>query len=151
VYTWVLVPELVRLAPRSYDPRLDLANELYGWQEAVRAVREEALAASTPGSARGDVSIVGPHWVVCAQVEAALRGEFAVGCDTPVRDDFDDWWPRARWKTADVIVWVTDARFGPVPSFPDYALERTRHVTIQRGGRAVRVFTITVLARRQLA
>jgi hypothetical protein len=151
VHGWVLAPELVRLAPRSYDPRLDLANELYGWPQAVRAVREEALASTTPGSARGDVSIVGPHWVVCAQVEAALGGEYAVGCDTPVRDDFDDWWPRARWKTADVIVWVTDARFGPEPSLPDYALERLRHVTIQRGGRAVRVFTIAVLARRQLA
>jgi hypothetical protein len=141
----------VRLAPRSYDARLDLANELYGWPQAVRAIREEALASSTPGSARGDVSIVGPHWVVCAQIEAALRGDFAVGCDTPVRDDFDDWWPRARWKTADVILWVTDARFGPAPSLPDYALQRLRHVTIQRGGRAVRVFTIAVLARRQLA
>jgi hypothetical protein len=151
VYAWVLAPDLVRLAPRSYDPRLDLANELYGWPQAVRAVREEALSSSTPGAARGEVSVVGPHWIVCAQIEAALRGEFAVGCDTPVRDDFDDWWPRARWKSADVIVWVTDARFGPPPSLPDYALQRLRHVTLERGGRAVRVFTIAVLARRQLA
>jgi hypothetical protein len=151
VHAWVLAPELVRLAPRSYDPRLDLANELYGWPQAMRAVREEAMASSTPGSAKGEVSIVGPHWVVCAQLEAALRGDFAVGCDTPVRDDFDDWWPRARWKTADVVVWVSDARFGPPPSLPDYALQRLRHVTIQRGGRVVRVFTIAVLARRQLA
>jgi hypothetical protein len=151
VHAWVLVPELVRLAPRSYDARLDLANELYGWEKAVRAVREEALASSTPGSATGDVSVVGPHWVVCAQIDAALRGDFAVGCDTPVRDDFDDWWPRDRWKSADVIVWVTDARFGPPPSLPDYALQRLRHVTIERGGRVARVFTIAVLARRQLA
>jgi hypothetical protein len=148
VHAWVLVPELVRLAPASYDARLDIANELYGWPQAVRAAREEALASWPPGSARGDVVVVGPHWVVCAQLESALRGEYPVGCDTPIRDDFDDWWPRERWRNADAIVWVTDARFGPPPSLPMYTLARVRHVTMQRGGRVARTFTIAVLTRR---
>jgi hypothetical protein len=148
VHVWVLAPSLVRFAPASYDPRLDLANELVGWPEAVRAVRQEALAAWTPGSERGDVAVVGPHWVICAQLDAALRGELPVGCDTPVRDDFDDWWPRARWREADVIVWVTDARFGPPPEMPTHALVRVQRVTIQRGGRVARVFTVAVLSRR---
>ncbi len=151
VYLWVLSPGLLRLAPRSYDARLDLANELYGWPQATRAVREEALASWAPGSAKGDVTVVGPHWVVCAQLEAALRGDFAVGCDTPVPDDFDRWWPRTRWRAADTIVWVTDTRFGPPPSLPTHVLQRVRHVTIERGGRTARVFTIAVLERRSLA
>ncbi len=151
VHAWVLVPALVRLAPHSYDARLDIANELYGWPQAVRAVRDEAIASSTPASARGDVAVVGPHWVVCAQLDSALRGEFPVGCDTPVGDDFDDWWPRARWRDADTIVWVTDTRFGPPPSLATYTLARVRHVIIQRGGRLARTFTIAVLTHRAQA
>jgi hypothetical protein len=148
VHAWVLVPSLVRLAPASYDARLDIANELHGWPEAMRAVRDEALASWTPGSERGDVVAVGPHWVVCAQLEAALRGDVPVGCDTPIRDDFDDWWPRDRWRRADTILWVSDARFAAAPELPDYATLRTRKVHVFRGGRNVRVFTITVLTRR---
>lgn len=148
VHAWVLVPSLLRLAPASYDARLDLANELRGWPQAASAVREEALAARTPGSERGAVVVVGPHWVVCAQLEAALRGDVPVGCDTPVPDDFDAWWPRARWRRADTLVWVSDRRFGPPPELRDYVPLRTRVIPIERAGRTVRVFTITMLARR---
>jgi hypothetical protein len=147
-HVWVLTPALLRFVPASYDSRLDIANELVGWPEIARAVRQEALAAWTPGSERGDVTVVGPHWVICAQLEAALRGDVPVGCDTPVRDDFDDWWPRVRWHDADAIIWVTDGRFGPPPSLPSHALLRAQRVTIERGGRAARVFTVAVLSRR---
>jgi hypothetical protein len=148
VHAWVLAPTLLRLVPEtSYDARLDIANELYGWPDVVQAVREEGLAAWTPGSQRGDVVVAAPHWVLCAQLEAALRGAFPVGCDTPVRDDFDDWWPRDRWRQADAIVWVTDTRFGAAPSQRLHTPVRTRVVRIERAGRAVRAFTITVLTR----
>jgi hypothetical protein len=151
VHAWVLVPSLLRLAPASYDARLDLANELRGWPEVVAAVRREARSERTPGSEGDDVVVVGPHWVVCAQLEAALRGELPVGCATRVRDDFDDWLPRARWQKADSIVWVTDLRFGAPPDLPDYAPIRTREVRVERAGRTVRVFTVAVLARRAQA
>jgi hypothetical protein len=150
-HVWVLTPALLRFAPSSYDARLDLANELVGWPDAVSAVLKESIAVWTPGSQRGSVAVVGPHWVVCAQLEAALRGELPVGCDTPVRDDFDDWWPRTRWRDADTIIWVTDDRFGPPPSLPSHALLRVQRVAIERGGRVARVFTIAVLSRRAQA
>ncbi|MDP9150622.1 MAG: hypothetical protein M3O36_11880, partial [Myxococcota bacterium] len=159
LHAWVLVPSLLRLAPRTYDARLDLANELYGWPDVVDAVREEARDAS-PRSARGsegaapadaDLAVVGPHWVICAQLEARLRGGIRVGCDTPLRDDFDTWWPRDRWRRADAILWVTDTRFAPTPYLPTHAVARTREVRIERGGRVVRVFTIAVLVRRAAA
>jgi hypothetical protein len=93
--------------------------------------------------------------VICAQLEAALRGEWPVGCATPVRDDFDDWWPRSRWRDADVILWVSDARFEPPSGEPSYAALlgthvalRTREIRVVRGGRTVRIFTITLLSRR---
>ena len=147
-YAWVLAPSLLRLAPASYRPQLDLANELYGWPEVVRVVREEArVTTATPGFERGDLAVVGPHWVICAQLDAALQGDLPVGCDTPIRDDFDDWWPRDLWRRANVVVWVTDTRFPVVPALPNLATLRTREVRIERAGRTVRTFTVAVLVR----
>jgi hypothetical protein len=152
VHAWVLVPGAIALAPASYDPRLDLSNELQGWPEAVAAVREEVARASLGGPGAGDseLAVVGPHWVICAQLEAALRDEVPVGCDTPVADDFDTWWPRIRWNYADLVVWVDDGRFGP-PVLPSHAPLRRREVRIERAGRPMRVFTITLLGRRAQA
>jgi hypothetical protein len=153
IHAWVLIPSAILLAPASYDPRLDLSNELVGWPEVVAAVREEALAVSVdeaPGDPGEDLAVIGPHWVVCAQLEAALRGDLHVGCDTPIADDFDVWWPRSRWEAADVIVWVSDGRFGP-PLLTRHRALRSREVRIERAGRTIRVFTITVLASRAQA
>jgi hypothetical protein len=148
VYAWVLVPSLGRLLPSEIEARDDIANELYGWPKVVSEVERQVASEWTPGSERGDVVVVGPHWVICGQLDAALRGETPVGCDTPIRDDFDGWWPRARWRNADTIVWVTDGRFGPPPDLPEYAMARTTHVRIVRDGRTVRLFTVATLARR---
>lgn len=147
VHAWVLVPMLARVVP-DYDARIDIANELYGWPEVVRAVRDEAARASGSASDSDDLAVVGPHWVICAQLEAALGGRLRVGCDTPITDDFDTWWPRKRWRAAQVLIWVTDARFGPPPSLRDYALVRERDVHVERAGREVRAFVIATLERR---
>ena len=146
VYAWVLMPQSLRLAPASYDPRLDLTNELYGWPSVFSAVRNEVAAQWTPGL--GDVAVVGPSWVVCAQLDAEMRGDVHVGCDSPIGDDFDRWWPRDRWRRADSIVWVTDERFGGLPDFPVHALFALRKIRVQRAGRTVRVFTVAVFVRR---
>jgi hypothetical protein len=150
-HLWVLVPGLLRFAPTSYDPRLDIANELFGWEKAIEAVRDEANREWVPGADRGDVVVVGPHWVVCAQLEAGLFQRWPVGCNTPIRDDFDDWFPRAEWRAAETIVWVSDTRFGPPPDFGLHAIVRERKVPVYRAGRMVREFTLTVLARRAVA
>jgi hypothetical protein len=150
-YAWVLVPGAVRLAPASYDPRLDLANELYGWPRVIEAVREEVTAETTPLTRFGDVAVVGPHWVICAQLEVGLERRAAgvpVGCETPTGDDYAAWWPRARWLAADSIVWVTDARFEASPDFGAFRVDRARHINVMRDGREARRFVILVLTRR---
>jgi hypothetical protein len=149
-HAWVLVPALVALAPTSYDSRADLANELYGWPEVARAVRQVAIEEWVPGTDSSDLVVVGPHWVVCAQLHAALARDLPVGCATPVADDFDTWLSRATWRRAETIVWVTDTRFGdPDPAAaPEHAPRRLHTIEIRRGGRIVRVFTIVVLQRR---
>ena len=147
VHVWALVPSAVRLAPPSYDARLDLTNELYGWPDVERAIRAELSAIAPSTSAADSVVIVAPHWVICAQIAARLRGYVPVGCDTPVKDDFDSWWPRSRWRDADTIIWVTDARFEGLPPLANRAIRRQVDVRIQRDKRTVRTFTISVLAR----
>jgi hypothetical protein len=146
VHAWVLVPQALRLVPRSYDARFDLANELYGWPEVLRAVRDEVAAQASPGLE--DVSVVGPHWVICAQLAADLQGDVHVGCDSPIRDDFDAWWPRSQWHKSESIVWVTDDRFGPPPELPLHAIFSLRKIRIKRADRVVRTFTIAVFLRR---
>ena len=46
---------------------------------------------------------------------------------------------------------VTDRRFGPAPELPSHVKLRSREVRVQRDGRVVRVFEVTVLARRAAA
>jgi hypothetical protein len=142
VHAWVLVPSLTALLPRSFDPRWDLASELYGWTDVARAV----TSAEIPSGA-GDAVVVGPHWVVCAQLHAALGPRVPIGCATPIRDDFDDWLPRATWERAGAIVFVTDTRFeiDTARMFPGRATVDERRVTILRGGRPARIFTVRVL------
>ncbi len=150
VYAWVLVPQMARLTPKSVDARTDISNELYGWSIAMRAVQRIAVGSHVPGEERGELVIVGPHWTVCAQLDAALEGEIPVGCATPVRDDFDDWYPRAEWQRADTVIFVSDSRFDvdPATLLPDHAVAREERVTTMRGGRVARVFTIRVMSRR---
>jgi Dolichyl-phosphate-mannose-protein mannosyltransferase len=150
VYAWVLVPQVSKLAPKSLDARTDISNELYGWPIAMRTVQRLAIGAHVPGEEPGELVVVGPHWVVCAQLDAALEGEIPVGCATPVRDDFDDWYPRSRWQSADTVIFVSDSRFDvdPTTLLPDHTIAREERVTTMRGGRVARIFTIRVMSRR---
>jgi hypothetical protein len=141
-HAWVLVPDLVRVLPASFDPRLDIASELYGWPDVVREVKTAPLP-----SGAADTVVIGPHWVVCAQLHAALGPRIRVGCASPIPDDFDDWVPRTEWRRAGTVVFVTDTRFDADATvlFPDRTPTAGRTLTIKRGGRASRVFSILVL------
>jgi hypothetical protein len=150
LHAWVLVPALAQVVPDSaYDPRYDLANELYGWPDAVERVRKVAEAEATSTYQRGDIIAVGPHWTVCAQLHAHLQKFIPVGCDTPIPDDFDDWLSRERWRAADVLLFVTDNRFDVDvrEAFPNRVVTKERVIDVKRGGRVVREFKIRVLKR----
>lgn len=151
VYAWVLVPGLVAYVPRTfYEPKLDIANELFGWPEAVADVERDALEARVRLGDDREVAVVGSVWMVCAQLRAALPAELAVGCAGKDTADFATWSPKSNWSRAEIIVFVHDNR-APVDSstlFPDRALLREHTRTIMRGGQTARVFTIEVLSRR---
>ena len=150
VHAWVLSPSLAKLAPRSMDPKYDIANELFGWPDVATSAKE-LLGDPDPLQARlTPVPIVGPHWVVCAQIHAELGADYPVGCMTPIRDDFDDWYPRTKWRDADTILFVTDNRFDVdlEKAFPDRVIVRRAHTTVLRGGRVARTFSLVLLSQR---
>jgi len=137
VHLWVLVPAAAKLRPDTAEARLDIANELYGWDKAV---------ADVPGI--DDAVYIGPHWTVCAQLAARLGGN-NVGCLGPTADDFDRWNPKDSWTKKPTVVFVTDDRF-PVDlsrKFPQRSIRESHRVNVFRGGRLIRTFTVTTLER----
>ncbi len=153
VHAWVLSPALVRHAPKSLDPKYDIANELFGWPDAVSSARELLGDQSSLEARLDPIVVVGPHWTICAQLAAAMGNAQPVGCMTPVRDDFDDWQPRDTWQDADTILFVTDNRFEVdlAKAFPDRVVAKRSHTTVLRGGRVARTFSIILLQRRAQA
>ena len=149
VYAWVLSPNLLRYAPKSYDSKVDIANELFGWSKTAQHVTEMAQEADSELGMRLDTWVVGPSWMVCAQLQAALP-DMHVGCATDERTDFDDWAPRPKWEHADVILFVTDDRMPIEPEklIPTFHVERTERIAIIRAGRIVRTFRVSFLGKR---
>ena len=149
VYAWVLSPNLLRYAPKSYDAKVDIANELFGWSKAAQHVTEMSDEADAALGMHLDTWVVGPSWMVCAQLQAAMP-EAHVGCATDERTDFDDWAPRSKWSHADVILFVTDDRMPVEPEklIPAFHVERTERITIIRAGRIVRTFRVSFLEKR---
>ncbi len=150
VHAWVLVPAASRLVPESIDPQANIANELYGWPQAIGAVREQMALAATPFDPEGrEVVVIGPHWTICAQLHAALPG-VRVGCATPIPDDFDRWLPRDTWRRADNVLFVTDNRFGGdgADQLPAHVRVSQSRVRVLRGGRTARVFDLYLYSQR---
>jgi len=145
VHVWILDPSLLRLAPKGYDAKVDISNELFGWRDASRAASEMiADAEAEVGSV--DAVLVGPSWMVCAQLQANAPTA-RVGCATDAPSDFDDWLPRAKWERSAIVVFVTDDRMpvDPTKLVPSFHLARTERVSLVRGGRIVRTFHVTLL------
>ena len=150
VHAWVLIPESARLRPDETDAKMDIASELFGWPIALRAVKEQMKGAATPFDPEGrEVVVVGPHWTICAQLHAGLPG-IRVGCATPVADDFDRWLPRAEWRRAEHVLFVTDNRFpgDGAEQLPALVQTGRSRVRILRGGKTARVFELYLYDRR---
>ena len=150
VHAWVLIPASARLRPDYTDAKLDIANELFGWPTALGAVKELMKGAATPFDPEGrEVVVVGPHWTICAQLQAGLPG-IRVGCATPIRDDFDRWLPREQWRAAEHVLFVTDLRFpgDGAAQLPGHVQTGRSRVRILRGGKTARIFELYLYDRR---
>lgn len=150
VYGWVLVPESAKLLPASADPKVDITSELYGWPRALESAKEQMVGAATPFDPEGrEVVVVGPHWTICAQLQAGMPG-VRVGCATPMKDDFDGWMPRDQWRKAEHVLFVTDNRFpgDGAEQLPAHVRSSQSRVRIMRGGRTSRMFELYLYERR---
>lgn len=146
-HLWVLTPLSSMLA--GNDPR-DISSELYGWPKVTAEAREQLRLAATPFDPEGhDAALVGPHWTICAQLQANLP-DVRVGCATPIKDDFDRWYPRDEWRKADHVLWVTDARFpgDGAEQLPRHVKVAEKTVEVRRGGRVARTFVLSLYSRR---
>ena len=149
VHAWILVPSFATLLPASFDPKLDITNELYGWPAAIKSVRAAMLETATPFDPMGhDVIVVGPHWIVCAQLQAAMP-DVRVGCATPIKDDFDGWVPREKWRAADKVLYVTDNRFpgNGASELPGHVVASEHTTRVYRAGRPARTFAFYLYTR----
>lgn len=131
----------------GYEPRYDPSNDLYAWNTGGPMLAE-AVEQAQKRTGRLP-TVVGPHWVVCAQAEVLLGGKVPVGCDSPVLDDYDRWLPRVRWREAPTILFVSDSRFELEPpySLGEHELVSRRDVEVRRGGRLVRTISVLELDR----
>lgn len=153
VHLWILVPEVDRVVARYVDPKTDITNELYGWPMAVRSIRQTMQANATPHDPSGrETIVVAPHWIVCAQLQAALP-DVRVGCATEIPDDFDRWLPRTTWKNADQVLWVTDNRFANdgAKELPGHVVASQSTTRIYRAGREAREFRFLLYSRRAVS
>lgn len=149
---WVGTDLPPKLLGKAYEPRYDLANDMHAWDAGVRLVKETVtetelkhLGATTP-------PVVGPHWVICAQLHAGLQRRAPIGCRTPEGDDFRKWYPEASWWSAPRILYVTDDRFEAtteqlLAEFPDRRVVSRKRTTILRGRVPVRRIEVTLLER----
>ncbi len=144
-WLWVMTPLPMKLLGSAYHPRYDLANDLFAWGPG-RQLLEQAVDQARLDSRRLPV-VVGPHYIVCAQAQAALGARVPVGCNSPIRDDFDDWYPRQRWLDAPVVLYVQDDRFDvdPKVELPNRVVSGVAAVEVRRGGVVVRTIRITRL------
>lgn len=145
VFAVVRYPLLPKVLGSRYQARYDLTNDLYAWKDGNRLVSEMLDEAVQLGPE--SVSVVGPHWIVCAQVQAALGNTARVGCQTDIGDDFATFHPPSKWGKT--ILFVTDDRFEVdlASRFPDRAVQAVGRVTVRRGGAAVRTIRVSRLGR----
>lgn len=150
IWSAVKTDAYVRLATSSfgrmfgqYRPRYDLTNDLYAWGPGRQLLRD-ALGRAVVDSRRLPVVVGAPHWMICAQAQAAVQNQVPVGCLTPYPTDFDGWSPREKWQQAPVVLLVEDSRY-PVDwagLLVDRRLVESSQTRIRRAGVVVRVIRV---------
>jgi Dolichyl-phosphate-mannose-protein mannosyltransferase len=148
-YTWVLAPMPLGFPPGK-KPELDISSEMFGWDEALHTVAKQVEADRRTRPELGEqsrpITLVGPHWVICAQLEAGMQRlyshRYRVACTSPKGDDFADWRPEAHWLAEPELYWVADARFSESPEWPGYNRTASKFSTARMGVPGKRAFQL---------
>ncbi|MCM2321744.1 MAG: hypothetical protein NDJ90_00610 [Oligoflexia bacterium] len=117
---------LERFVGREFDPRMDVTNDLYGWDEL------EGFIAERFGAATLAMPVVGARYQTASQAAFALRSHrraTLLPLDLKARDEWPDLgvsaglgpdWP----KLTRPVLFVTDNRYDGAPGFPEAACQK---------------------------
>jgi 4-amino-4-deoxy-L-arabinose transferase-like glycosyltransferase len=130
---WPLIGKVASLAGRPLDPRLDVTNDLYGWEQLPGALREAGLA---------ELPVTASRYQTASQAAFAL-GDVArvsfVPRDLKQRDE----WPQSAalsgygpaWpRLLGPVVFVSDIRYDAPPAFEGARCAVARRIEARRQG-----------------
>jgi len=135
----------VRAAPKSYVPRYDISNELYGWPQVASVVQHALKAHQDPRSTARSVAAAACHYTSCSQLRFAARGRFEVLCPSPRMSQYD-FFPGGDGSARRGIdlLYVRDERF-PFDAATLYQcaeVQPAQALRLIRAGRVVRRFEL---------
>ena len=133
----------VRVA--AADREVDGAADLLVEQDLTGSLRDAVVGADPELAQAAGAGIGVEH--LDQEILAALGARVPVGCNSPIRDDFDDWYPRQRWLEAPVVLYVQDSRFEVDPriELPGRVVRSVATTDVLRGGVVVRTIRVTRL------
>ena len=132
----------VLVGAERYEPRYDLATELWGWPEMMDYV----LPLRRPGE-----PLAGNHYTNCSQLALALAQRAGpqagrVLCLSPEQDDYD-YWGQGTMEGQTSVLYVEDSRFGRPAAevfagLPAHRLVEVGQFDLRRGSWTVRRFRL---------
>ncbi len=149
-WTWTNTGAFIALMGDRYRARYDLSNDLHVWRQALPAI---VTARSAVGAQSKPPVLFGPHWIVCAQLQAQLGPSVKIACGTPHGDDFQRYFARVGVAGASDVLVISDSRFDAkaAPALPRYAPVKTWTVQAKRNDALIRTVRISWWRRRARA
>jgi hypothetical protein len=148
---WVLTDWAPKYLGTWYQPKYDLANDMYAWKQFLPEINKAQLEISL--KTRQKPVIVAEHWIIAAQIKAGLGESVSVTTPPGSDDDFaNTWLPAKVWNRSPLILWVSDDRFPnkKPQQFQNYKAVGVHSVRLMRGGRYVRRLRLELLLAHQV-
>jgi 4-amino-4-deoxy-L-arabinose transferase-like glycosyltransferase len=139
----ILTPAFVKLMPASYNPKLDLVNELYGWDTAGEHIAKVYEKEKAGG---GNPFLLGYHYTFCSQLMFSTGAKIELQCLTHRRSQFNYFPEALKDLNGRTAVYVNDNRYTKTPDDLYYfdSCSKADRVDIARGGHWTRGFDIYV-------
>lgn len=125
---------LERISGRGFDPRLDVTNDLYGWEELETFIQRRL------GPVGLQLPVIGARYQTASQAAFSLRAHRRVSMlplDLKARDEWPDLsvsaelgphWPKLTTR----VLFVTDNRYDAGPEFPGAACSKLGRLEKER-------------------
>ncbi len=130
VGNWILY----QLKGPGYDPKLDVTNDLYGWNGLEDYIRREF------GQETLRLPVIGSRYQTAAQASFGIKNHSRVTFIPRDPKEWDEWpdfdvsegrgpnWPKLKMS----VLYVADIRYNSVPEFPDAQCQKLGRFEIKR-------------------